>query len=76
MEQRKNHRPEFHGHLMQKQYLLGPLTWEGHEKKCVERYCELANKNDSTILQKFQPSIYRRKLDLSENCSQFTDKLF
>ena len=24
---------------------------EGHAKKCVERYCELANKNDSTTLQ-------------------------
>ena len=24
---------------------------EGHAKKCVERYCELANKNDTTIIQ-------------------------
>ena len=23
----------------------------GHAKKCVERYCELANKDDSTTLQ-------------------------
>ena len=23
----------------------------GHAKKCVERYCELGNKNDSTALQ-------------------------
>ena len=31
------------------------ISWsydmEGHAKKCVERYCELANKNDSTTLQ-------------------------
>ena len=24
----------------------------GHAKKCVERYCELANKDDSATLQK------------------------
>ena len=24
---------------------------EGHAKKCVERFCEMANKNDSTIIQ-------------------------
>ena len=26
---------------------------EGHAKKCVERYCELANKDDSTTLQSY-----------------------
>ena len=33
---------------MQKQCLLGPVKWNVTQKKCVERYCELANKNDST----------------------------
>ena len=27
------------------------LRMEGHAKKCVERYCELANRTDSTTLQ-------------------------
>ena len=34
----------FRGNLMQKQYLLWSHDMEGHAKKCVERYCELANK--------------------------------
>ena len=45
---KENYRPELQGHLMQKKYLLGPMTMEGHAKKCVERYCE---RNDSTIIQ-------------------------
>ena len=32
-------------------FLHGLMTWAGHAKKCVERYCELANKTTQTTLQ-------------------------
>ena len=35
--------------LMQKQDLLSPTTWKVTKKKCVERYCELANKTTQQI---------------------------
>ena len=49
-EPRKNYRPELQGNLMQKQYLLGPMT-----RKVTRRnvWKDIANLriNDSTILQ-------------------------
>ena len=44
LEARKNYPPELQGNLMQKSYLLGSYDIEGHAEKCVEIYCELANK--------------------------------
>ena len=41
---KKNYLQELQGNLMQKSYLLRPNDMEGHAKKCVDRYCELANK--------------------------------
>ena len=32
-------------------FLRGPYDMEGHAKKCVGRYCELANKTTQTTLQ-------------------------
>ena len=32
-------------------FLHGPTDMEGHAKKCVERYCELANKTTQTVIQ-------------------------
>ena len=56
---------------------------EGHAKKCVERYCELVNKNDSTTLQSINsmhwwPSLQRRRIEIRgrigesvlSNCSE------
>ena len=30
-------------------FLRGPTIWKGHAKKCVERYCELANKTTQQL---------------------------
>ena len=38
------------GDLMQKSYLLGPTTWKVMEK-CVEKYCELANKTTQQLFK-------------------------
>ena len=32
----------------------GPTTWKDMIKKCVERYCELANKKVEQLLQSFK----------------------
>ena len=54
---------------------------EGHAKKCVERYCELANKqlNNYTMSQHHAlttTNSMKKKWDLSENCQRFAHKLF
>ena len=41
---------------------------EGHVKKCVERFCELANR---TIQQSHKVATSCLKLDLLENCQKF-----
>ena len=46
---------------------------EGHARKCVERYCELANKEAGAIVKKFQVLAWmiimsgRRNLNQSKN---------
>ena len=46
----------------------------GHAKKCVERYCELANK---TTQQLYKVSISKKKKwNLLENCHMYALKLF
>ena len=54
---------------------------EGHAKKCVEKYCELANKNNSTKLQrnawmttKFKEEEMGSVGELSTICSQIVLK--
>ena len=42
---------------------------EGHAKKCVERYCELANKNDSTIFKVATPCMDDHQFKEEENGS-------
>ena len=37
--------------LTQKKQLRSPYDMVGHAQKCVERYCELANKKDGTVIQ-------------------------
>ena len=53
---------------------------EGHAKKCVEQYCELANKNDSTlqsILHALTTIISKKKnWNPWENCQKYALKLF
>ena len=50
---------------------------EGHAQKCVERYCELANKKVEQLLQSFKPlfkwsSIQaQRNSNQLENCQKF-----
>ena len=33
------------------------MTWKGHAKKCVERYCELANKTTQQLYKVSPPCI-------------------
>ena len=42
---------------------------EGHARKCVERYCELANKKDGAVVQSLEsmhrwPSFQRRRIEI------------
>ena len=53
---------------------------EGHAKKCVERYCELANKTPQQLYKVSTPSIQRRRIgisvgELSNVCSQIVLKM-
>ena len=38
-------------------FLHGLMTWLGHAKKCVERYCELANKTTQQLYKVSTPCI-------------------
>ena len=49
LEPRKNYLPELQGNLMQKQYLLSPLTWKVTQRNVWERYCELTNKTTQQL---------------------------
>ena len=35
----------------------GPLIWQGHAKKCVERYCEMANETTQQAYKVATPCI-------------------
>ena len=53
----------------------------GHAKKCVERYCELANKTTQQLYKVSTPCIddtttKRKKQNLLENCQVHALKLF
>ena len=60
------------------------ISWsydmEGHAKKCVERYCELAKKQRSSYTKSQRHARMtinlEKKLDQLENCPQFAHKLF
>ena len=50
---------------------------EGHAKKCVERYCELAKKTTEQLCHACMIiNSEKKKLDQLENCPQFAHKLF
>ena len=57
-------------------FLRGPMTLEGHAKKCVERYCELANKTTQQLHR--WPPLQRRRNEICwrivksmlSNCSE------
>ena len=38
-------------------FLRGPMTWKVMQKKCVERYCELANKTTQRLYKVSTPCI-------------------
>ena len=53
----------------------------GHAKKCVERYCELANKTTQQVYKVATPCIddhqfISKKKDLLENCQRYAHTLF
>ena len=50
---------------MQKQYLLGLMTWK--VKKCVERYCELANKATQQLYKVATPCMDDHQFIAEEN---------
>ena len=54
---------------------------EGHAKKCVERYCELANKTTQQLFKVATPcfddhQFKEEEMDLLENCQKYALKLF
>ena len=54
---------------------------EGHAKKCVERYCELANKTTQQFCKVSTPFIddhhfKKEEINLLENCHMYALKLF
>ena len=61
MEPRKNYRPELQGNLMQKVISSWSYDMKGHAKKCVERYCELANKTTEQWYKVITPCLDGRK---------------
>ena len=67
LEPKKNYRPGLQGNRMQKIYLHGPMTWEGHAKKCVERYCEVANKTTEQSYKVATPCLDEQQLKEEEN---------
>ena len=54
---------------------------EGHAKKCVERYCELANETTQQLHKVATPCVddhqlKKKKMGQVENCPQFAHKEF
>ena len=53
---------------------------EGHAKKCVERYCELANKTTEQLYKVATPRVNdqfkKEEMDLLEKCPQFAHTWF
>ena len=52
---------------MQKHYLRGPMTWKVSQKKCVERYCELANKTTQQLHKVATPCMDDHQFKEEEN---------
>ena len=52
---------------MPKQYLHGSYDMEGHAKKCVERYCELANKTTEQLYKVATPCMDDHQFKETEN---------
>ena len=71
-------------YLMQRQYLLRPMTWKVTRTKCVERYCEFANKTSRQLHKVATPCMDDHQFkeeeetesvgDLSTVCSQIVLK--
>ena len=62
-------------------FLRGSYDMEGHAKKCVERYCELANKTTQQLCKVSTPwsmttTSKKKKWNLLENCHKYALKLF
>ena len=64
-------------------FLRGPMIWRGHAKKCVEPYCELANKTTQQLYKVSTPCIDDHHFkeeelksvgELSKVCSQIVLK--
>ena len=64
---------------------LSTSSWsydmEGHAKKCVERYCELANRTTQQLYKASTPCIgdhhfKEEELKSCENCQKYPHKLF
>ena len=70
LEPKKNYRPELQGNRMQKQYLLGPVTWRDTRRN-VERYCELANKTTQQLYKVATPCMDDHQFQEEENESSW-----
>ena len=70
LEPKKNYRPELQGNRMQKQYLLGPMSWS-----VTQRYCEWNNWAICNAMHGWS-SIWRRKMNQLETCLLCAHKMF
>ena len=77
LEPKKNHRPELQGNLMQKQYLLGPMTWKVMQGNAWNwRIKQLSNKTKSRRHASMIINLKKKKIDQLENYLPFAHKLF
>ena len=81
LEPRKNYVPELQGNLMQKQYLLGLVTWKVTQRSVWKdianlRIKRLNNFSKSQRHELLTNLLEKKKLGQLENCLQFVHKLF
>ena len=83
LEPKKNYRPEIHGNLMQKQYLLGPMTWKVTQRSAWKDIANFRIKhlNNCTKVatpcmddHQFQKAFIESVGELSTVCSQIVLK--
>ena len=78
--QRKNYRSELQGNLMQKQYLLGLITWNVMQRSAWKDIANWQTKQRNNYSKSHHHALTttnskRKKWDLSENCLKFAHKL-
>ena len=69
LEPRKNYRPELQGNLMQKQYLLGPMTWKVTQRNVWKDIANLQIKRPQQLYKVATPCMKDHQFNEEENKS-------